>query len=173
MEATKVNIQDIARYTILRLNQNGNTICPLKLQKVLYYMQAWHMVYFGRENTLFDDVPEAWVNGPVYRSVYETYRDIPIYEQIQPSFLGINPSEDLHNKTEELCRSLLLTEKQNEFIESIICHYGTMSHDRLVYLTHSQRPWNNARKGLDAFEYTDEKIDLNDMFDYYSKSIKK
>ena len=48
-----------------------------------------------------------------------------------------------------------------------------MSHDRLVYLTHSQRPWNNARKGLDAFEYTDEKIDLNDMFDYYSKSIKK
>lgn len=168
-----VDIQDIAKYTILRLNQNGNTICPLKLQKVLYYMQAWHMVYFGRENTLFVDVPEAWVNGPVYRNVYEAYRTIPIYKQIQPTFFSINSSKDLHDKIEELSRLLLLTKKQDEFVESIFCHYGTMSHDRLVYLTHSQRPWNNARKGLDAFEYTDEKIDLNDMFYYYSKSIKK
>ncbi len=136
-------------------------------------MQAWHMVYFGRENTLFDDVPEAWVNGPVYRSVYEEYRSIPIYEQILPTFFGINSSEDLHNETEGLCRSLSLTDEQNEFIESIFCHYGSMSHDRLVYLTHSQRPWNNAREGLEAFEYSNQVIELDDMYHYYSEMNRK
>ena len=172
MEANKVNIKDMARYTILRLIQNGDTICPLKLQKILYYMQAWHMVYFGRNNTLFDDIPEAWVNGPVYRNVYETYKSIPMYEQIQLTFFKIASSEDMHNEMRKLYESLSITEKQNEFIESIYRHYGTMSHDRLVYLTHSQRPWNNARKGLNAFEYTNEKIDLDDMFQYYSQSRK-
>ena len=44
-----------------------------------------------------------------------------------------------------------------------------MSHDRLVFLTHSQFPWNNARKGLAPFEYTDKKISLDDMYNYYSE----
>ena len=44
-----------------------------------------------------------------------------------------------------------------------------MSHDRLVYLTHSQRPWNNARKGLAAFEYSNQVIELDDMYYYYSE----
>lgn len=173
MEATKVNIQDIARYTILRLIQNGDTICPLKLQKVLYYMQAWHMVYFDRENTLFDDVPEAWVNGPVYRSVYETYKAIPMYEQIQPKSFGFNSPKELRDEAERIYKLLSLTKDQNDFIESIYRHYGTMSHDRLVYLTHSQAPWNNARKGLDAFEYSNQLIKLEDMFQYYSEMQKK
>lgn len=173
MKATKVNIQDIARYTILRLMQSCDTICPLKLQKVLYYMQAWHMVYFGRENTLFDEVPEAWVNGPVYRSVYDTYKNIPMYEQIRPINLGFNSQKELRDESERIYKSLSLTEKQNEFIESIYRHYGTMSHDRLVYLTHSQRPWNNARKGLAAFEYSNQVIELNDMYYYYSEMNKK
>ena len=168
----KVDIQDLARYTILRLIQNGNTICPLKLQKVLYYMQAWHLVYFKRENTLFEDVPEAWVNGPVYRQVYDTYKNIGIYDQIM--LQNVNSTEEtLTEDISKLRDKLGLSQNQYEFIESILRHYGTMSHDRLVFLTHSQRPWNDARIGLEPFEYTDQKISLDTMFDYYSKSIKK
>ena len=77
-----VDIKRVAKYTILRLIQNGQSICPLKLQKLLYYIQAWHMVYFERENTLFNEVPEAWVNGPVYRTMYDEYKNIGIYDQI-------------------------------------------------------------------------------------------
>ena len=168
----KVDIQDLARYTILRLIQNGNTICPLKLQKVLYYMQAWHLVYFERENTLFEDIPEAWVNGPVYRQIYDTYRHIGIYDQIMLKDINSTEatlSEDISNLRDKLN----LSQTQYEFIESILRHYGTMSHDRLVFLTHSQKPWNDARIGLEPFEYTDQKISLDNMYDYYSKSIKK
>ena len=169
---TMVNIQDIARYTILRLIQNGNTICPLKLQKVLYYMQAWHMVYFGRENTLFKDIPEAWVNGPVYKVVYDKYKTIPMYEQIQLSCLGLNAHDEFTNEVKRLYTKLNLSDRQYEFVESILRHYGSMSHDKLVFLTHSQRPWNDARVGLQPFEYTDQKISLDNMCEYYSKSVK-
>lgn len=170
---TMVDIQDIAKYTILRLIQNGDSICPLKLQKVLYYMQAWHMVYFGRKNTLFLDIPEAWVNGPVYRKVYETYKNIPIYEQIKPSYFNFKNSQELIKNIKELFTKLSLGEEQNRYIESIYRHYGTMSHDRLVFLTHSQKPWNEARQGLEAFEYSNQVIELDKMFQYYSEMNKK
>ncbi len=59
------NIQDVARYVGLSSTTKGLSISPLKLQKLLYYIQAWFMVFYGRDNTLFRDVPQAWVNGPV------------------------------------------------------------------------------------------------------------
>lgn len=33
------------------------------------------MVFFGRDNTLFINVPQAWVNGPVYPVIYNAYKD--------------------------------------------------------------------------------------------------
>lgn len=166
---TNVNIKDVAEYTILRLIQNGQSICPLKLQKILYYIQAWHMVYFGREKTLFNEVPEAWVNGPVYRTIYEEFKSIGIYDQITLDNISTK-KEDLEKNTKEIYYELGLEKEQYQFLESIFKHYGSMSHDRLVFLTHSQLPWNKARKGLQPFEYTKEKINLDDMFEYYSKS---
>lgn len=166
---TNVNIKDVAEYTILRLIQNGQSICPLKLQKILYYIQAWHMVYFGREKTLFNEVPEAWVNGPVYRTIYEEFKSIGIYDQITLDNISTK-KEDLEKNTKEIYYELGLEKEQYQFLESIYKHYGSMSHDRLVFLTHSQLPWNKARKGLQPFEYTKEKINLDDMFEYYSKS---
>ena len=43
-------------------------ISPMKLQKLLYYTQGWHLGVTGRE-AFFDQV-EAWRYGPVVRSVY-------------------------------------------------------------------------------------------------------
>lgn len=127
------------------------------------------MVYFNRENTLFDEVPEAWVNGPVYHTVYEEYKKIGIYDQITLDDLS-STIENLEAETKTVHNELNLEEEQYSFLESIYKHYGSMSHDRLVFLTHSQLPWNKARKGLQPFEYTKEKINLDDMFSYYSKS---
>ena len=70
-----VNIEDFTKYIGLSLHSKGFSVSPLKLQKLLYYTQAWHMVFFGRENTLFVNVPQAWVNGPVYPVIYDAYKD--------------------------------------------------------------------------------------------------
>ena len=69
------DIKDIARYVGLSLIAKGLTVSPLKLQKLLYYVQSWYMVFNGRQNTLFAQAPQAWVNGPVYPDIYYQYRD--------------------------------------------------------------------------------------------------
>ena len=166
-----VDILNMARYTILRLLQNGNSISPLKLQKVLYYLQAWYLVYFDR-NLLFDDTPEAWVNGPVYRRVYEVYKGKGLYEQFTFNDVLYNGQTD-SDALAELHHTMDLSEQDWNFVEAIYKHYGVMSQDYLVFLTHSQKPWNEARKGLQPFEYSDKNISFNLMYEYYSEAIKK
>lgn len=166
-----VNIYDLAKYTILRLLQNGNSICHLKLQKILYYIQSWYMVYFNKK-LIFKEAPEAWVNGPVYRGVYDLYKDKGMYEQFQLSDI-LSSGEDVCIVLSRLHDKLKLSVEEWSFLEAIYKHYGTMSHDYLVFLTHSQKPWNKAREGLQPFEYTDQEISFETMYEYYSKAIEK
>lgn len=46
-------------------------ITPMKLQKLLYYCQGYHLALTGRP--LFDDIIEAWDYGPVVRRVHKEY----------------------------------------------------------------------------------------------------
>ena len=68
-----IQLTDYANFLGLSALQKGLSLSPLKLQKLLYYEQAWSMVFFGREQTLFAEAPQAWVNGPVYPSVYQAF----------------------------------------------------------------------------------------------------
>lgn len=165
------DIKDIAQYTIMRLLQNGNTICHLKLQKILYYLQAWYLVYFNHK-LLFEDAPEAWVNGPVYRVIYDIYKDKGMYNQFSMDTI-IPKGEAETTFISRIMAAMKLTSDDLAFIEAIYRHYGAMPHDYLVYLTHSQLPWNEARKGLQPFEYTDQKISFDIMYSYYSAALKK
>ncbi|WP_195531771.1 Panacea domain-containing protein [Bacteroides finegoldii] len=161
-----MRIKDIAEFTLLYFLENGISICPLKLQKILYYIQAWHMVYFDKA-LLFDDKPEAWVNGPVYRSIYNQFKHIGIYDQIT------NDNVDLKLSLKEMKEKLMLDDDQESFLEAIYCNYGTMSHDKLVFLTHSEKPWSEKREGLSPFDYSDEELSIDTMYSYYKERIDK
>lgn len=165
-----VKIEDIARFIVLRLLQRGNSISHLKLQKLLYYLQAWVMVHFDRAK-IFENTPEAWVNGPVYREIYEIYR----YKNLHSGFEEkdvVSNGMSLEDSLMELKEKMGLDEKLYQFIESFLNHYGSMTEDYLVFLSHSQQPWKDARKDLKDFQYSGNRISLDSMYEYYSKSIK-
>ena len=46
-----------------------------------------------------------------------------------------------------------------------------MSDERLVLMTHSEEPWNEARKGLSPIERSENKISADIVFDYYNRRI--
>ena len=69
----KVPIDIMSKYVILFCQNMGVGITPLKLQKLLYYIQSWHIAKFNKD-TLYNDLPEAWVNGPVYREIYNSFK---------------------------------------------------------------------------------------------------
>lgn len=167
----QTSLHNVARYTVLRLQQMGISISPLKLQKLLYYIQAWHLVYFDKQS-LFDEEPEAWVNGPVYRKIYDEFKNLGIYEQITPKYLGLDEIT-LTKEVERLHVEMNLIQEQWRFIEAVYAHYGVMNHDKLVMLTHSERPWNEARKEILPFEYSENKISKESMYIYYKSLLKQ
>jgi len=62
---------DLAYYIIN--SKKYTNLSHLKLQKLLYYIQSWHLVFFDKK--LFDDDFQAWVHGPVSRKIYDTFKD--------------------------------------------------------------------------------------------------
>ena len=61
----------VADYIIRSAHESGELITNLKLQKLVYYAQAWHLALF--DEPLFDDPIEAWVHGPVVSSLYSKF----------------------------------------------------------------------------------------------------
>ncbi len=69
----KTSAQAVANYFIEAGNRDNVEITHLKLQKLVYYSQAWYLG--NRKEELFSDDIEAWPHGPVIRSLYFDLRD--------------------------------------------------------------------------------------------------
>jgi len=162
------NILDVAHLVVLAASQKGIGVTPLKLQKLLYYLQAWNLVFFN--NPIFQDEPEAWVNGPVYRKVYDHYRDYQMYE-----FIKISPEEKQHidERVVEIVRAIGFDASQQELFDEIISKYGKMASADLGLRTHSEDPWKDARKGLGIFDYSTNVITHESMAKYYCSLLNK
>lgn len=163
-----VNIQDYAAYVGITMLMKGLTVSPLKLQKILYYEQSWHMVGFGRENTLFEEVPEAWVNGPVYPEIYHTYKDMVSGMCDHLSYENFSTNEETaSNKGQELMEKMQLSGEEVSLTERVIMLYGSRTQNQLILLTHSEKPWSEKREGLMPYEYSNTPISLDTMYKYY------
>jgi uncharacterized phage-associated protein len=137
------NVRDVAGYIL----EKTGPISAWKLQKLVYYAQAWHCVW--EEAPLFSERIEAWANGPVCRALYELHRGRFVLDQ----FYGAN-SENL-------------TPAEKETIDSVVAFYGKYDGQQLSDLTHMERPWQDARSGLDPAERGDKEITLEAMSEYY------
>lgn len=165
-----VNILDFARYLGLSMWAQNIKASPLRLQKLLYYSQAWHLVFFGRENQLFDTAPEAWVNGPVYPSVYQKYkgRTVNMCDGLTLESLE-SSDEELLSDIKALEVKMNLTEKQVRLFSNVVSLYGTKQQNQLILLTHCEKPWCEARGDLMPYEASAKPISLDTMFQYYKE----
>jgi uncharacterized phage-associated protein len=155
-----VDIKEFSKYIIYYFNHRGELLTNKKLQKLLYYIQAWHLVYFN--DKLFNEIPEAWVHGPVFPSVYGSYKKFKAKPIIFDK--GIS-REDLVC----LLESFELTDNQKEYIEAVINTYGRKSALELEILSHKEKPWVEARRGLTDFDLCSNPINLDTMKSYYSE----
>ena len=134
--------------------EKGDTISPLKLQKILYYCQAWHLAIFKKP--LFQEDIEAWAHGPVVPSQYTRFSYIFRNDNINPSKINIEKIEFEDKTTEDL-----LTE--------VFGIYNEHSASYLENLTHSEKPWIDARGSLQDWERSNNIISKETMTEFYSK----
>ena len=164
----KVDIQKLAEFIIAYCNVHGFIITPMKLQKILYYVQAWYLVRYDKE-MLFDELPQAWVNGPVYRSVYNTYKNE--FYRSTPLFI-IEITEGAETIIEKFKNRLEIESKQVDTISVILKHYAALDESKLVLMTHSDSPWNIAREGYGDFERCEKLISAESMYEEYRPKSK-
>lgn len=136
---------DVAAYIIA----GTGAMTAMKLQKLVYYSQAWHLVW--RDRPLFVEPIEAWAAGPVVRSLFEAHRGK--YTVSVPADIGGNPDA--------------LTREERETVDTVVLHYGKWSAEQLSELTHAEGPWLDARRGLRPTERGNHVIDPTVMVDYY------
>ena len=120
----------------------------MKLQKLVYYCQAWSLVW--DEKRLFEEDIEAWANGPVVKNLFDYHRGM---YQISSVLIG-NPR--------------LLDQEQRDTVDAVLDYYGDKSAQWLINLTHMEDPWIETRKGLPIQQRGDRVIPLDVMADYYS-----
>lgn len=141
--------QYVAECLISLSHTKHNPVSNLKLQKVLYYSQAWHLAL--HKHPLFDEEIEAWVHGPVVPPVFRRFRDCR-WNPIPSSGEGFNAPFMLH-------------------LEEVWKVYGELSAYDLERLTHSEDPWKMARAGLPPDISSNRVISKPSMLEYYSSRL--
>lgn len=122
-------VLDVARYIVKRCNLNNQAISNLKLQKILYFVQAEFLV--TKNEPCFNETIEAWAFGPVVPDVYHYYKgygagNIPSLKRV-PDRTSISESDQ-------------------ELINGIVDECAQYSASELVDITHRQTPWKSAYK---------------------------
>ncbi len=138
---------DVAAYIISRLRG----LDAMKLQKLLYYSQAWSLVWDSKP--LFNARIEAWANGPVVRDVFKAYQG---QYKVSDAKFG--------NKD-------ALNPKEKQTVDAVLKFYGKKSGFFLSELTHRERPWMDARKGVAPGAPSDREITLAAMSEYYGSLV--
>lgn len=141
-------VLDVAAYI---LSQKG-PMTAMKLQKLVYYSHAWHLVW--AEEALFPEPIEAWANGPVVRELYRHHR------------------QRFHLSKEELLTHgdpTVLTKDELQSIDAVLEFYGDKPAHWLSELTHREQPWQRARAdaGLKDGERGTAVIPDGYMHEYY------
>ena len=120
---------DIAKYFLLLAESGeedaGEAMTHLKLQKLLYYAQGFHLAIFQGE-PLFDEPIEAWKHGPVVNAMWGRY------SCHGSARIPQNPDFD---------PDAVFTDEQKELLNDVWNAYGQFSAWKLRDMTHQEPPW--------------------------------
>lgn len=137
-----VNVFDVAEHVLARYGSAS----AIKLQKLVYYSQAWHLV--ARGDRLFSEPIIAYQYGPLTTTLWEHHRGM---KTVRAGHFGALVEGHLEVGSVEV-------------IDAVLDMYGPMSMTALVDRTHRERPWIDAQKS--GAEITPE-----DMRIFYSAEL--
>ncbi|MBK8817324.1 MAG: DUF4065 domain-containing protein [Methylococcaceae bacterium] len=152
------SVHDVADYIIVKIYEPNNGLSLLKLQKLVYYVQAWHLALAG--TTMFEGKFQAWVHGPVNRSLYDRF---------SATHLMYDPV-NLNDVRENFDQNAL-SEPHRLHIDEVLDAYAQFSGPQLERMTHEEKPWLDARGCLKPSERCESEIDENLMKTYYKELL--
>lgn len=124
-ELSPLSADDVASFFLSVVDhENGDTMTHLRLEKLAYYAQAWHLALAGPP--LFPERIEAWKLGPVVRELYQKYKDYDALPIPAPSACPQTGA------------------REGSILAQVWATYGRYSAAELSRMTHEEAPWRVA-----------------------------
>ena len=125
------NVKLVAKKILILAQKENIPISHLKLQKILYFVQGWHLAYFKK--ALFIEELQAWDHGPVSSEIFHICKvKGNMYEKIDSSMF--------------LIEDVVIEEESDKLLQHVWNAYKEKSGTTLEFLTHSQDPWQESYK---------------------------
>jgi uncharacterized phage-associated protein len=156
----KFKALDFARYILARCGPMSH----LKLQKLLYYVEAWHLAFF--EESIIDEDFKAWLHGPVC---------VPVWHELKKHSVlngGIKVKDHATARVRKAVEDEL-TDEQKELIGDVLAEYGNKTAYHLECLTHAEQPWIQARGNTPSDEASSARISKPVMKKFYQSRLSK
>jgi uncharacterized phage-associated protein len=133
MNQPLLHAQDVAEYFLANVDEEaGDNISNLKLQKLLYYAQGFHVAMHDGD-PLFSEPVVAWDHGPVVEAIYFRYS--------KHGWQGIDPPIAFDNS--------VYPPDTRELLDVVYGVYGQFSAKRLELMTHDEPPWMNTSRNAE------------------------
>ncbi len=146
--ASVASVFDVAKYIL----EKTGPVTTMKLQKLVYYAQAWSTVWDDPPDTpLFPEEIQAWSQGPVVPDLFAWHKG--------------RFTVDAPSLTRGDSAKLSLAQKAT--IDAVVDFYGPKTAQWLSDLTHSEKPWLEARAGIPDGSPGGRAISLETMHQYY------
>lgn len=121
-----LSAKDVAEYFLSLVEEDvGDSISNLKLQKLIYYAQGFHLAV--SDTPLFDEPIEAWAHGPVVTDLYHEYKEYGSDRIPKPTDLDF----DKYDKD------------VRELLDEVYDVFGQYSAWKLRNMTHDEPPWKD------------------------------
>jgi uncharacterized phage-associated protein len=147
-----ITIEQATDYILAFAHEHQDFISNMKLQKLLYYAQAWHLAL--KNQPLFEAEFEAWIHGPVHPATYQRFKAY--------TFNNIDLAVEKPN----------LPPEAETFLLEVLEEYFPLTAYALERLTHQEQPWLEARGNLAPTASTSAVIPAATMANYYSKQAR-
>ncbi|APF04291.1 TPA: Panacea domain-containing protein [Legionella pneumophila] len=103
----------------------GEIISNLKLQKLVYYAQGFHLAMYNQP--LYTESLEAWTHGPVCPDLY--------HDKKKYKNGAVEPNTNFD--------ASVFSKEQKDLLDEIYEVYGQFSAWKLRNLTHEEAPWKD------------------------------
>lgn len=157
------NVLEVCRHVINYSNKRDYGISNLKLQKILYFIQAYFLTNKEDHTPCFYERIEAWDFGPVVPVAYHEYKqygsgDIPTVK----SYILID-NDNIWNSERVKFKDTTITEEDKKLMDKVIDKFAAYSATDLVTLTHKQLPWIKAYA-----QYQNNEITIKAIREYFN-----
>lgn len=138
------NVLDVCRFIINYCDEKDYNLSNLKLQKILYFIQAYFVCSTKEKKPCFSEKIEAWDFGPVVPVAYHEFKQfgstnipkISSYIEYDENDFWASKVIEYDDKT--------INPQDKEIIRKLVDKFANYSTTALVNVTHRQSPWMEA-----------------------------